>query len=96
MNEEYKDAFNHAMIYEVGGFWDPEDDDVINGRMNDKAQRKKSFIIYSNGTTKVTRNFLVHKYPQPEPGCQIVIPQKPEKAKTAPTKKRENWAKYFI
>jgi protein involved in polysaccharide export with SLBB domain len=52
------------------------------GGFNDKAMKKKSFIIYSDGTTKVTHNFLGHYYPAPEPGCQIVIPQKPEKVKT--------------
>lgn len=38
---EYVYAFNHAMIYEVGGFWNPEDPDVIEGRMDTKDQRRK-------------------------------------------------------
>jgi protein involved in polysaccharide export with SLBB domain len=57
------------------------------GGFNDKAMKKKSFIIYSDGTTKVTRNFLGHYYPDPEPGCQIVVPQKPEKVKADNTGK---------
>jgi protein involved in polysaccharide export with SLBB domain len=57
------------------------------GGFNDKGMKKKSFIIYSDGTTKVTRNFLGHYYPSPEPGCQIVVPQKPEKVKTDNTGK---------
>lgn len=37
----YEDAFNHAMLYEVGGFWNPEDPDVIDGNMQTREQRKK-------------------------------------------------------
>ena len=34
-------AFNHAMIYEVGGFWNPNDPDVIYGNIDTKDQRRK-------------------------------------------------------
>lgn len=37
----FLDAFNHAMIYEVGGFWNAEDPDVIDGRIDTKEQRRK-------------------------------------------------------
>ncbi len=57
------------------------------GGFNDKAKRSKSFVIYSDGTTKVTHNFLWHSYPKAEPGCQIVIPPKPEKQKVDNTGK---------
>lgn len=34
-------AFNHTMLYEVGGFWNPSDPDVINGTITTNAQRQK-------------------------------------------------------
>lgn len=51
------------------------------GGFSDKAMKRKAYVIYSDGTSEVTKNFLVHNYPKPEPGSQIVIPQKPEKVK---------------
>jgi protein involved in polysaccharide export with SLBB domain len=57
------------------------------GGFTDKAQRKRVYVIYSDATSSVTRNFLIHNYPSPEPGCQIVVPQKPEKIKSDNTAK---------
>jgi len=57
------------------------------GGFSQKAQKKKVFVIYSDGTTKVTHNFFLHHYPALEPGCQVIIPQKPEKTKTDQTAK---------
>lgn len=57
------------------------------GGFTDKAQRKRVYVIYSDGTSSVTRNFLGHCYPSPEPGCQIVVPQKPEKVRSDSTAK---------
>lgn len=57
------------------------------GGFTDKAQRKRVYVIYSDGTSSVTRNFLGRHYPSPEPGCQIVVPQKPEKIKSDNTAK---------
>lgn len=39
--QQFLDAFNHAMIYEVGKFWNPSDPDVIAGRIDTKDQRRK-------------------------------------------------------
>lgn len=39
--DSFIDAFNHAMLYEVGPFWNPNDDDVIYGRIDTREQRKK-------------------------------------------------------
>ncbi|BBE18895.1 polysialic acid transport protein [Aquipluma nitroreducens] len=49
------------------------------GGFSDNAKKSKTFVIYSDGTTQVTRVFLGHNYPTVEPGCQIIVPQKPEK-----------------
>ena len=57
------------------------------GGFTDKALKRRIFVIYSDGTTQVTRNFLGRSYPSIEPGSQIVIPQKPEKSKTDNTGK---------
>lgn len=40
-DRDFIDAFNHAMIYEVGGFWNPDDQDVIQGKFQTREQRQK-------------------------------------------------------
>lgn len=51
------------------------------GGFNDNARKGNTFIIYSDGTTRVTRTFIWRNYPTVEPGSQIIVPQKPEKSK---------------
>lgn len=55
-SEEFITAFNHAMIYEVGAFFDPNDNDVINGTIETKEQRRKVGYVNdpldSGGETK--------------------------------------------
>ena len=41
LTEDFIDALNHAMLYEVGAFWNPEDPDVIAGNYSTREQRKK-------------------------------------------------------
>lgn len=50
-----------------------------NGGFGEKASKRKVFVIYSDGTTQVTRNLIWPIYPVIEPGCQIIIPPKVEK-----------------
>ncbi len=57
------------------------------GGFTGNAMKGKTFVIYSEGTTKVTRNFIFRRYPAVEPGSQIIVPQKPEKPKTDNTGK---------
>ena len=38
---DFVDAFNHAMLYEVGSHWDPSDPDVIAGNIDTALQRRK-------------------------------------------------------
>ena len=52
------------------------------GGFSDNAQKRRTFVIYSDGTTQVTRSFFGRNYPTVEPGCQIIVPQKPEKQRT--------------
>ena len=58
-----------------------------NGGFGEKAHKSKVFVIYSDGTTKVTQNFLWPSYPVIEPGCQVVIPPKPKRIKVDSTGK---------
>ena len=50
------------------------------GGFSTNAKKGKVYIIYSDGTTEVTKSLLGRKYPRPMPGCQVVIPAKPIKA----------------
>ena len=52
------------------------------GGFNFDAHKRKTFVRYANGTTAVTKSFIIKKYPEVQPGCQIVVPQKPEKKAT--------------
>ncbi|MCF8429811.1 MAG: SLBB domain-containing protein, partial [Bacteroidia bacterium] len=47
------------------------------GGFSSKALKRKSYVVYANGTVKATKNFLVFNfYPKIKPGCEIVIPKK--------------------
>ena len=44
------------------------------------AERKRSYIIYANGSVDRTRSFLFFKnYPSVRPGAEIIVPEKPPK-----------------
>lgn len=48
------------------------------GGFNLQAKKLKIYVLYANGTTQTTKNrLLFKKYPNVEPGCQIIIPAKP-------------------
>jgi protein involved in polysaccharide export with SLBB domain len=49
------------------------------GGFSSTAQKGKVYVINSDGTTRVTRNFIFRNYPDVEQGAQIVVPQKPIK-----------------
>lgn len=50
------------------------------GGFSDNANKKKTYVIYSNGVAKTTKNFgLFEIYPNPEFGSTIVVPEKSEK-----------------
>jgi len=52
------------------------------GGFNFDAHKKKTYVRYANGTTAVTKSFLIKNYPEVQPGSQIIVPQKPEKKAT--------------
>ncbi len=54
------------------------------GGFSSSAKKSKSYIIYANGSSKQTGNFLgIHFYPKVLPGAEIVVPQKPFSTKTS-------------
>jgi len=54
------------------------------GGFSSLAKKSKSFIIYANGSSKQTGNFLgIHFYPKVLPGAEIVVPQKAISTKTS-------------
>jgi protein involved in polysaccharide export with SLBB domain len=51
-----------------------------------KAMKKRSYIIYANGSTASTRKFLFfNNYPSVMPGAEIFVPEKEEKKSTLST-----------
>jgi protein involved in polysaccharide export with SLBB domain len=49
------------------------------GGFKTDANKKKTYVKYANGTTAVTKSFLIKNFPEVQPGSQIIVPQKPEK-----------------
>jgi protein involved in polysaccharide export with SLBB domain len=50
------------------------------GGYTSKALKRRSYIIYANGTAKATKNFLFFKiYPKVKPGAELVVPLKDER-----------------
>ena len=48
------------------------------GGYTSDALRRKSFVVYANGTAKATgKIFFINNYPEIEPGSQIYVPRKP-------------------
>ena len=60
------------------------EDYVLNsGGFTSNASKKSIFVLYSNGNVKGTKSFLfLKKYPDIEPGAQIIIPEKPLELKS--------------
>ncbi len=54
------------------------------GGLDYKAWKRRSYIIYPNGKAAGASSFLFFKsYPKVQPGSQIVVPERPERAKTS-------------
>jgi len=55
------------------------------GGFSDRAQKRKSYIVYPNGKAQQTKNFLgLKKYPKIAPGADVFIPERPERRKLTP------------
>ncbi len=58
-------------IYRSGGF-------------AQRAKKGKVYVLYANGTTQATKGGLFgRRFPKIEPGCEIIVPEKPEVDKAA-------------
>ena len=53
------------------------------GGFSQKAKKGKVYVIHSNGTAQVTKNFIFHNYPKVQRGSQVVVPMKPERDSNA-------------
>lgn len=49
------------------------------GGFDSDAHKSKTYVRYANGTTAITKGFIIKNYPKVQPGSQIIVPQKPEK-----------------
>ena len=49
------------------------------GGFSSEAKKGKAYVVYSNGTTQVTKGFIFRNYPEVKPGSQIIVPSKPER-----------------
>jgi protein involved in polysaccharide export with SLBB domain len=52
------------------------------GGFADNANPGRVFVIYSDGTTKITKTFLTRKYPVVLPGSKIIVPRKQIRPRT--------------
>jgi protein involved in polysaccharide export with SLBB domain len=57
------------------------------GGFDERTRKNKIYVKYANGTTEVTKLTPFRNYPPIEPGCQIIVPRKPEKSQTDNTGK---------
>ncbi|MCQ2211234.1 MAG: SLBB domain-containing protein [Paludibacteraceae bacterium] len=55
------------------------------GGFSTKAKRGKTYVIYPDGHADATGHFLWFKhYPKVEPGCEVMVPTKPEREGMTP------------
>eukprot|EP01029_Cantina_marsupialis_P011874 TRINITY_DN26371_c0_g1_i1.p1 TRINITY_DN26371_c0_g1~~TRINITY_DN26371_c0_g1_i1.p1 ORF type:complete len:807 (-),score=129.99 TRINITY_DN26371_c0_g1_i1:1163-3583(-) len=49
------------------------------GGFAERAKKGKVYVLYANGTTEATKCGLFgRRFPKVEPGCEIIVPEKPE------------------
>ncbi len=57
---------------------------MASGGFAQNAKKGKVYVVYANGTTATTKRYIFGRsYPKVEPGCEIIIPRKPEIDKAA-------------
>jgi len=58
------------------------------GGFTDRAKKKRVYVLYANGTTEATKtSFFIRTFPKVQPGCQIIVPKKPQIDKAAQSAK---------
>ncbi|MGZ2369835.1 SLBB domain-containing protein [Ancylomarina sp. YFZ004] len=54
------------------------------GGFAESAKKSKVYVLYANGTAESTRGSIFgRRYPKVTPGCEIIVPEKPQVDKTA-------------
>lgn len=54
------------------------------GGFAQSAKKSKVYVLYANGTAESTRGSIFgRRYPKVAPGCEIIVPEKPQVDKTA-------------
>jgi protein involved in polysaccharide export with SLBB domain len=54
------------------------------GGFAQSAKKSKVYVLYANGTAQSTRGSIFgRRYPKVAPGCEIIVPEKPQVDKTA-------------
>ena len=61
----------------------------LSGGFSSDAKKNKAYVVYSNGTSQVTKSFILKNYPAVKPGSRIVVPAKPRRDK------RDNTARWL-
>ncbi|PXY03001.1 sugar transporter [Marinifilum breve] len=57
---------------------------MSSGGFAQRAKKGKVYVLYANGTTAATKGGLFgRRFPRIEPGCEIIVPEKPEVDKAA-------------
>ena len=57
------------------------------GGLSTKAKKGKIYVVYGNGVSKATSSIIFwKKYPAVKPGCQIIVPKRPERSGENTTK----------
>ncbi len=55
------------------------------GGFSQDALKRRSYIVYANGSARSTKSFLgIKSYPPVEPGADIYVPQRPERTRMSP------------
>lgn len=55
------------------------------GGFSQEAMKRRSYIVYANGSARSTKTFLgIKSYPKVEPGAEIFVPQRPERNRLSP------------
>ena len=49
------------------------------GGYSDRASKRRTYVIYPNGTMKTTSGFFFRMNPRIAPGAEIIVPKKPER-----------------
>ena len=57
---------------------------MASGGFSQMAKKSKVYVLYANGTAESTKSGLFgRRYPKVVPGCEIIVPEKPQVDKTA-------------